>query len=242
VANEVTWNSDPDAERRRFGLRDDLLACFQESLGHELSNRFLAIQYNAGEVDRKARDRLDDKGRGELDRLVALVRRGGELVRALADLGRLCRDPGPVVAVALAETVLETATRVKVLYPQRIIRYDLQDTMPTVRAPWRPLDLALFHLLRNAAEAVQPGAAAEIAVRAEATPQAVALHVADNGRGMAEGDLKRLLKPYPRGADTEGLGLGLFVVRQAVALWGGGVRVRSEPGRGSTFTLLFPAP
>ena len=67
------------------------------------------------------------------------------------------------------------------------------------------------------------------------------MHIADFGRGLSGSEFANLFQPFSAGVSSAGQGLGLFVVRQAVALWGGGVRVRSEPGRGSTFSLLFPA-
>jgi signal transduction histidine kinase len=240
VAHEITWTSDPDPGRRLLDLREQLLACFQEGLGHELRNQFLVIQhYLAVAVEAERGDRRGGETRDELDRLTQLVTKADELTRALAELGRLCREPGPAVAVDLGEAVREAAAHVKVLSPQRVIEYDVQVPMPAVQAPWRPLHKALFHLLRNAVEAVGEGQPAQVRAAAEATPGGVALHVSDRGRGLTADQLKRLLSPFPTGAATAGQGLGLFLVRQAAALWGGGVRVRSEPGAGTTVSLLF---
>lgn len=45
-------------------------------------------------------------------------------------------------------------------------------------------------------------------------------------------------EPFTGDRATGGLGLGLFVVRQLVAGWKGALRIRSEPGRGTTVTFL----
>ncbi|MCE9336804.1 hybrid sensor histidine kinase/response regulator [Bacteroides fragilis] len=67
--------------------------------------------------------------------------------------------------------------------------------------------------------------------------------VSDTGIGMAQADIKRVFQPFERAAqhiDTEGFGLGLPITRSLVKLLGGSIRVESEPGRGSRFTVCLP--
>jgi len=138
--------------------------------------------------------------------------------------------------------------------------------MPTVYAPRGPLHQALFHLLRLAAEQVSLGTLdPAITVTAETKPlesaaldgpyqlpppptswvaairplEAVALHIAGTGRGLSAEELAKLFQRLSSGAAAADQGLDLFLVRQAAALWGGGVQLHSEPGCGASFTLLF---
>jgi signal transduction histidine kinase len=85
-------------------------------------------------------------------------------------------------------------------------------------------------------------------VRVEAKPFEgwVAIHVTDNGNGIAEADLPHIFERLYRAADTveakeSGSGLGLAIVRDLTEQMGGRVSVTSELGVGSTFTLTFPA-
>lgn len=73
------------------------------------------------------------------------------------------------------------------------------------------------------------------------------LHVAvtDKGIGIAKEDLKHIFERFYRvhtgnRHDVKGFGLGLHYVQQITSAHGGRVEVRSEPGRGSTFTLCLP--
>jgi signal transduction histidine kinase len=141
--------------------------------------------------------------------------------------------------VDLTDAVREAATEVKVLVPHRPIEYDLQEKMPVVHVPRQPLHLALVHLLRLAGEPAGDGRVAAIGVTAETTVQGIALHVLGAGRGYSEDELALLFQRLSSGAVAADQGLDLFLVRQAAALWGGGVGVQSQPGRGTTFTLLF---
>jgi signal transduction histidine kinase/ActR/RegA family two-component response regulator len=68
--------------------------------------------------------------------------------------------------------------------------------------------------------------------------------VSDTGRGIPEDDLKGLFTKYGKIDDTEGhkvegTGLGLFITKSLVELMGGQVLVRSEPGKGSVFTVTL---
>ena len=74
----------------------------------------------------------------------------------------------------------------------------------------------------------------------------VAIRVRDRGVGIPHGDRERVFQKFVRGEITktlgvQGTGIGLAVARQIVAAHNGEIRLESEPGMGSTFTILLPA-
>jgi signal transduction histidine kinase len=239
VPHAFTWRADPDSWRWRLELLEQLLACYQQALGHKLRNQLISLGGMANLLELQLADRLDAETRGYLGRLAAVARETGEVMRTLADIGRLCRDLEPSVAVDLTDAVREAATEVKVLVPHRPIEYDLQEKMPVVNVPRQPLHQALVYLLRLAGEPGGDGRPSAIGVTAETTVQGIALHVEAAGRSYSEEELALLFQRLSSGAVAADQGLDLFLVRQAAALWGGGVSVQSQPGRGTTFTLLF---
>jgi two-component system, OmpR family, phosphate regulon sensor histidine kinase PhoR len=70
--------------------------------------------------------------------------------------------------------------------------------------------------------------------------------VSDNGPGIDPKDLPRITERYFRGSQTtaeqtSGSGLGLAIVEQAAVKHGGTLNIKSQPGKGSTFTVTFPS-
>ncbi|MFM9143684.1 MAG: sensor histidine kinase, partial [Bacteroidota bacterium] len=85
----------------------------------------------------------------------------------------------------------------------------------------------------------------QVQLRRERSPKgyALAVAVADRGRGIPEDQIPRLFEPFYRGTNSGGQpghGLGLALVSK-IATWHGGVlEVQSKVGVGSTFTLVLP--
>jgi signal transduction histidine kinase len=96
--------------------------------------------------------------------------------------------------------------------------------------------LVLVNLCGNAMEAMPEGGRMTIRLRHDKT---VILEVEDTGIGIPPEDLPRLFDPA-FSTKTRGTGLGLAIVKRAVEDTGGTIAVRSEPGKGSVFTVSLP--
>ncbi|HYO68253.1 MAG TPA: ATP-binding protein, partial [Archangium sp.] len=66
------------------------------------------------------------------------------------------------------------------------------------------------------------------------------LRVEDTGVGISSEHRPRLFEPFFSTKPDSGTGLGLAMVARLVALYGGSVRVESEPGQGTSFTVSLP--
>jgi two-component system phosphate regulon sensor histidine kinase PhoR len=74
----------------------------------------------------------------------------------------------------------------------------------------------------------------------------VVLSVRDRGPGISASERKQVFRKFARGSaaragNVRGTGIGLAIVRHVVEAHGGRVTVDSEPGSGSTFTIVLPA-
>jgi signal transduction histidine kinase len=68
----------------------------------------------------------------------------------------------------------------------------------------------------------------------------VAIDVIDHGAGIAAADLPRIFEPFFT-TRPDGTGLGLAICQKVVRGHGGEIVVRSQPGQGSTFSVVLPA-
>jgi signal transduction histidine kinase len=238
---DLQYDFSPDpANQSRRGIEqlERLLGCFQKALGHELPNQLVALQGLARLLEMEQADRLDEEGRTHLLRLADLARRVDGLVRTLAEVGRLTRDRGPVEEASLAEAVREAAAEVNLTASGWSVQYAIDPQASVLPVSRRSLRLVLVHLLRNAVQ-TNGGRALCIEVGSRRAPDGVEWWVKDDGRGLPETQAPRLFECFAGGGTA---GLGLFLVRQIVAGWGGAIRVHSEPGAGATFTVLVRAP
>jgi len=105
------------------------------------------------------------------------------------------------------------------------------------------LSLAVWNLLDNAVK--YSGACRTIQVGVERRGGLAAVSVRDGGLGIAPREQKTIFEKFVRGdaaraSETRGTGLGLALVRRIVEGHGGTIAVESEPGKGSTFTIVLP--
>ena len=100
---------------------------------------------------------------------------------------------------------------------------------------------AVYNLLDNAVKYTPRGGAVRICVTAY--PLFTAIHVSDTGAGIPEEEQAKVFQRFYRGEahrEEEGVGIGLYLVRQIAQGQGGYVKVSARPGAGSTFSLYLP--
>lgn len=100
---------------------------------------------------------------------------------------------------------------------------------------------ALYNLLDNAVKYTPSGGS--VSVSTTVYPMFSAVHVRDTGPGIAEEEQPEIFQRFYRGEahrEQEGVGIGLYLVRQIAEGQGGFVKVQSQPGQGSTFSLYLP--
>ncbi|HKQ40826.1 MAG TPA: HAMP domain-containing sensor histidine kinase [Verrucomicrobiae bacterium] len=127
--------------------------------------------------------------------------------------------------------------------PSRDFDVRIKSELPDIMGDPDALVTALVNLLENACKHSEKGQ--PIIVRAETENSRVVVSVQDNGGGIEGAELKKIFEPFYQVDQTlsrkdSGCGLGLSIVNAIVKAHRGTVLVRSEPGRGSTFSLCLP--
>jgi signal transduction histidine kinase len=118
-----------------------------------------------------------------------------------------------------------------------------EEVLPSMRLDAGALDQAICNLLDNAVKYSGEGRQIEVNLRRE--DGAVAISVKDSGIGIEPEEQELVFQRFHRVStglvhDVKGSGLGLSLVQHIVEAHGGRVWVDSEPGKGSTFTMLLP--
>lgn len=99
---------------------------------------------------------------------------------------------------------------------------------------------ALINILDNAIKYSETGST--ISLKTEIMPTFTALSISDRGVGIKESEYTEIFKRFYRANDNkvkDGVGLGLFIARTIMEKQGGYITVKSQMGKGSTFTLFF---
>ncbi len=129
------------------------------------------------------------------------------------------------------------------------VSLDLPESLPPVRGDATALSHCLLNLLDNAVKYSKQLREIAVSAGTRGVPgdpgSVVTVAVTDRGIGIAPEDQKRVFEKFVRLEtglvhDVKGAGLGLSLVDQIIRAHGGRVEVQSEPGAGSTFTIVLP--
>jgi len=223
---------------------------FLAGVSHELrtplaSSRLTAqaLQSIASATDREdlaamAR-RIEESG----ERLLRLVNELLDL--ASIEAGRMELHPEVFPTATLVE---EVRLEVQPLAEQRNdrIQVDASASPPEIQTDLNRLRQVLINLLGNASKFTEGGLITlRVRSHTEQGREWVVFEVQDTGIGMSHEQLQRLFQAYTQASPEihrtyGGTGLGLSLSRELVLLLKGRIEVQSEPGRGSTFTVILP--
>ena len=226
-------------ERLQASQRLESMGRLAGGVAHDFNNLLTAITgYTDLAIDRAAGDP------GLLEDLTEIQRaadRAADLTRQLLAFGRRqVRSPQPL---DLGTVVTDVEPMLRRLLGDAVglqIRHEA--STPPVFADPGQLEQVVVNLAMNARDAMPDGGTLTIATypRTRDGLACAALEVSDSGVGMGAETRARAFEPFFT-TRPDGVGLGLASVYGIVAQSDGTVEVTSEPGRGSTFTVVLPA-
>lgn len=148
-------------------------------------------------------------------------------------------DQLPVERMQLNDVLYQVAEQVEAIAEQAQMEFSLvcSEQEGVFLGNQNALTSALQNLIMNAFEACAAGS--RVVLHGYVDEQQVYLSVSDNGPGIAEDDQAKLFTPFFT-RKSQGTGLGLAVVKSVAKAHHGDVMLRSEVGRGSTFTVSIP--
>ncbi|WP_394847247.1 ATP-binding protein [Pendulispora brunnea] len=232
---------------RREANLSELQADFVSKVSHELRTPLTAIRLFAETIERSREDERTvdqclDLLLGECERLTGRIER-------LLDWGRM--EAGRRLYHLREQSVTEVfehaVSAFSALRTDKIdFESELEPDLPKIHADRDALVDAVVNLLSNAHK--YGGTPPVVRLRAYAPATGgVAISVTDNGPGIARPEHRRIFQKFYRiddrlSREREGSGLGLAIVKHVVRAHRGRIVLESEPGKGSTFTLVLPTP
>ena len=228
------------AARRDLTAQERLAALGQlaGTIAHELGNPLNAV---SGHVQLLARrPDLNESARTEVLIVNGEVQRMAQIIRRFLDQTRgFTPSTEPVEVEPLLDEALDltlgTEARAKIQ-----VQREVDGGAAQVRTDPGLVRHLLTNLVANAVDAMPNGGRLEVQAHREG--QDLVLRVADTGSGMAADVKRRIFEPFfTTKANGQGTGLGLAICKEIARALKGRIDVESEPGRGSIFTVRFPA-
>jgi two-component system NtrC family sensor kinase len=212
-------------------------------VAHEINNPLAGIlTYSKLLKKRLGREsKPDAENLSMLDLMESESRRCGDIVKNLMTFARptsMNREPADLNGmidrcVRLVQHQLELKNIE--------LRVESDKELPAVRCDVGQIEQVMLALVMNAIDALVSGGNLTLASRRGPKPDEVQLEVRDDGVGMPPDVVANMFEPFFTTKEHgRGLGLGLAISRNIVDRHGGRIRVASEPGRGTIFTVTLP--
>jgi signal transduction histidine kinase len=224
----------------------DAQAGLARVLMHEIMNSIAPISSLAFSATAILSKVLKREGEGPVEdamsALETIGKRSRSLLAFVENYRKVLKVPTPAFAAVRCDELLDKLRGLmEASLRERRIALELRVSPSGLRlqADEGLIEQALINLMRNSIEALEGanGPAIEISARLEPGGRPV-IEVADNGRGIAEGNLEKVFIPFFT-TKSEGSGVGLSLCRQIMRLHGGSISVSSAPGERTVVRLRF---
>jgi len=235
IVRDITEKRKLQEELHRAGRLAEL-GTLASGMAHEIGTPMNVILGRAEYL----MDRITDEPvKKSLKAIVAQVERITKVMNQLLAFAR--RKPPERSPLALKDSV-ENGLE---LFQERLAssritaELALDDTCPKVLADPDQMSQVIINLIMNAVHAMPDGGTLRIGLTPE--KDMAKLTVADTGHGIPQENVKKIFEPFFTTKEFgKGTGLGLTVVKGIIEEHQGSIAVESEPGKGTTFTILLP--
>jgi signal transduction histidine kinase len=209
------------------------------SLAHEINNPLQAIQNclhlvtQRRTLDESKRQMYLSMAQEEVQRLIDLVQRMLDFYRPTTE------SKGPVDMQEVLDDVLSLAGK-RIQHGNVVVHRDASDPLPPVLGIANQLKQVFLNITINAVEAMPDGGDLYVDSVWDEQRGEVGVSFTDSGDGIPLAELANIFDPFYT-SKPKGTGLGLSVSHGIIERHGGRIDVRSDVGKGSTFTVHLPA-
>ncbi|MFC6824117.1 sensor histidine kinase [Halopelagius fulvigenes] len=221
---------------------NERLEQFAYAASHDLQEPLRMVTSYLSLVERRYGDELDEDGEEFLEFAVDGAERMREMIDALLEYSRVDTQGDPLEPTDLNEVLADVRTDLTVKIEETDARIESEE-LPRVRGDDNQLRQLFQNLLDNALTYTgeEPP---RVEITAERDGEEWILSVSDNGVGIDPEDTDRVFQVFQSLHTREeggGTGIGLALCKRIAERHGGDIRVDSEPGGGTTFSVSLPA-
>ncbi len=236
MAQELRNREEQVLEARKLASIGILIAGVAHEVGNPLNNISMMAQNLIELYDSMSRDE-------HIEYMKRIEEETERIQRIVKDLLDFARPKKPDLVATCINDVVHKSMRLV----QNMIcicnvdaELDLRDDLPSVYIDEHQIQGVLINLLTNALHASSPGDRLRLSSRFNPSNNRVEVEVEDTGKGIAPEMLPHIFDPFFTTKGTSGTGLGLFVSYGIIKSHKGDMRVKSEVGAGTCFTIELP--
>jgi len=226
----------PDPEERLKRQRDDL-QLLNQVMRHDIRNDLQLVGAYAELLD----EHVDEEGKEYLDVIKRNTQSAVSLTTTVRDLAEvMLREDAEPSRVALDRVLAQQVEEVRSAYSEAV--FTVEGSYPETEVVGDEMLSSVFrNLLRNAVQhndETPPKVTVSATVDEEGGVAEV--RVADNGPGIPEDQRDEIFGKGEKGLDSPGAGIGLYLVRSLVEIYGGDVWVEDNEPKGAVFAVRLP--
>ena len=221
-----------DGAQHQVAEQRDDLRLLNQVMRHDIRNDLQLVQAYAELLD----EHVDDDGKEYLAKIKESAESAVEMTTTARDLAQvILRSGEETYPVEVARLLRRQVEDVVSAYPEAIVR--IEGTLPEAKVVANDMLSSVFrNLLRNAIEHNNTSPP-EVTVSGTLADDTVRIAVADNGPGVPDNQKERIFGQGEKGLESNGAGIGLYLVQSLVGIYGGEVWVEDNESKGAVFYL-----
>jgi light-regulated signal transduction histidine kinase (bacteriophytochrome) len=213
------------------------LESFSYSVSHDLKTPLRSISGFSKALQVDLSEKLDDKSKDYLERIIKSTKRMNELIEALLNLAQISRKEITITEVNLSEIAHDVMKELTLFYSKQKIEFSIEENI-IARCDPKLIRVALENLFSNAIKFSKNKAKTNIVFGDTSKFNDRVFYVQDNGIGFNMKYYDKLFGLFQRlhnKQEYEGTGIGLITVKRIIERHKGQVWAESEEEKGSTF-------
>ncbi|HZS44039.1 MAG TPA: GAF domain-containing protein [Blastocatellia bacterium] len=209
---------------------------------HDMQSPLLSIDGYLSHLERELVGYPSPRMAQYLERIKANTTSLQRLINSLLDVSRLRRQTDLSQNVNCAEIVKSLKQELQPRLERIGGTIVVASELPTIKGSRLQLTRVFSNLVNNAINYRDQVRPLRITIDHQDLPEEIVFRVKDNGLGIKSSDFERIFKPLTRLEvnQSDGTGMGLYIVKQIINSHGGRIWVESQEGVGTTFLFAFP--